>query len=261
MVTRRTLFAGVAGVAVSRGAVAESGSTDTLDLDDPATNLCAYVKLRGSLDSEPVFDIVRGEVFALVAGETARPLFKMIGAQRSTYARQSSLEYSLTSRYLGWLLDWQTERPLQTWLNPWTGEHCKVPVTRYGPSSVRILADRMVPAADPSEAPHGSGRAWFLMGGVVHMLDQILIPTPAGALFPKADLMTFSGDWQQLTDRALSRMPARLSFSAVEGWRDWMKMDRPGVLWWHVAGIKLDGPHAYPPDLEALLQFAAPDFL
>lgn len=255
MTSRRQVLAGMAGMTASIVAAANGGSKRALDLDldDPATNLLAYVKLRGSLNREPVYDMVRGQVFGLVPGEAARPVFNMIGVQRSTYVRQSSLEYAATTRYLGWLLDLQTGQPLQTWLNPWTGERYEVPVTRYGPSSVRILADRMVPAADASEAPHDSRRPWFRMGDVVHMVDEIIMPAPAGALFPKADLMTFSGDWQQLADPALSRIPARLNFSAVEGWRDWMKMDRPGVLWWHVAGTKLDGPQAYPPELKALL--------
>ncbi len=260
MTNRRQVLAGLAGMSTSIVAAADGGSKRALDLDDPATNLLAYVKLRGSLDSEPVYDIVRGQVFALVAGEQARPLFKMIGAQRSTYARQSTLAYAASTHYLGWLLDWQTERPLQAWSNPWTGEHCEVPATRYGPSSVRILADRMVPSTDASEALPGSRRPWFLMGGVVHMLDEIVMPAPAEALYPKADLMTFSGDCQHLVDPARSRITSRLSFSAVEGWRDWMQMDRPGVLWWHVAGIKLDGPQAYPPELKALLDSADPKF-
>lgn len=249
----------VSGVAVADGGSKSAAALD-LKLDDPASNLDAYIKLRGSLDSEPVYDIVRGQVFGLVAGEQARPLFKMIGAQRSAYARQSPLEYSATTHYLGWLLDWQTERPLHAWSNPWTGERCEVPATRYGPASVRILADRMVPATDASEPPRGSRRPWFLMGDVVHMVDEIVMPAPAEALFPKADLMTFSGDCNQLADPALSRIPSRLSFSAAETWRDWMQMDRPGVLWWHVAGVKLDGPQAYPPELISLLDSAEPEF-
>ncbi len=250
-------------MSASRVAMANCGSKLGFDvnLDDPASNLNAYIKLRGSLNTEPVYDIVRGQVFALVAGEQARPLFRMIGAQRSTYTRQSPLDYSATTRYLGWLLDWQTERPLRTWSNPWTGANCVVPATRYGPSSVRIFADRMVPADEASEPPPGSRRPWFLMGGVVHMVDEIIMPAPDGAIYPKADLMTFSGDCDQLSDPALSTIPARLSFSAVEGWRDWMQMDRPGVLWWHVAGTKLDGPQAYPPALKALLDAADSEFL
>ena len=53
--------------------------------------------------------------------------------------------------------------------------------------------------------------------------------------------MTFSGDWSLLTDPALTRVPSRLSFTAVEHWRDWMALDQPGSLWWHVAGVKLTG--------------------
>ncbi len=269
MTSRRDLLIGTAGLigAAATGWAATPSMAPArpdlqLDLDDPATNLRAYIKLRGSLDERPVYDSICGSVYGLVAGQPAQPLFKTAGAQRSVYARRSALEYSAVTRYVGLLLDWETEQPLQVWTNPFTGEDCKVPVTRYGPSEVRFLADRMVsPAMAPAEPPSGK-RHWFALGGVVHMLEEIMLPTPGPQVLPKADLMTFSGDWRQLADPGQTRMPARLSFNAVEPWRDWMGMQSgpPGTLWWHVAGVKLDEPGHYAPEMRAWIQSAVPDF-
>jgi len=189
-------------------------------------------------------------------------LFKTVGAQRGVYARRSALEYSVVSRYVGFLLDWHTGQPLKTWVNPFNGQECEVPVTRYGPSEVRILGDRMVPAAVAPAEPPSSRRSWFALGDVVHILEEIVLPPPERGVFPKADLMTFSGDRRQLADPGTTRVPARLSFTAVETWRDWMGMQSgpPGTLWWHVAGAKLDGPEDYAPELRAWLQAADPNF-
>jgi len=232
-----------------------------IDLDDPATNLRAYVKLRGSLDGEAVFDVVRGQVYAVLPGEVTHPLFSMLGAQRSVYVRRSPLEYAATTHYLGWLLDPASGRPLQRWTNPWNGADCAVPRTRYGPSQVRILPDRVLPAADPAGPSAAGRRPWYLLGDIVHMRDEILLPLPEASGFPKADLMTFSGRWQDLADTRSSRMPARVAFSAVEPWRDWMQMEQPGMLWWHVTGVKLDQAQAMPAELWALVQAEEPGFL
>lgn len=261
MSTRREVIAGLTATAASPLLPAGAAVRDALDLDDPEVNLRAYVKLRGSLDGEPVFDVVRGQVFGILPGQVTRPLFTTLGAQRSVYARRSALEYAASTRYLGWLLDPASGQVLERWTNPWNGADCAVPRTRYGPSRVRVLADRVLPAADPAEAPVAGRRPWYLLGDIVHMLDEIVLPLPDGSAFPKADLMTFSGRWQDLADPRSSRMPSRLAFSAVEPWRDWMRMEEPGMLWWHVTGVKLAGPGDMPPELLALVQAEDPGFL
>ncbi|MEE4185647.1 MAG: DUF1838 family protein [Gammaproteobacteria bacterium] len=271
MNSRRDVLAGLAGAALPGWSVqaAEATAEPTaepiaeLNLHDPATNLRAFIKLRGSLCSEPVFDLVRGRVYGLVGGQAARPLFKTVGAQRSIYTRRSAFEYSAVTRYIGLLLDWQTEQPLARWTNPYNGKDCPVPVTRYGPSEVRFLGDRMVPASLAPDPAQPGTRPWFVLGSVVHMREQILMPAPEMPLFPKADLMTFSGELRQLADPNLDTMPSRLSFTAVETWRPWMRMDaqaQAGTLWWQVAGVKLEGPGAYSPVLREQLQAVDPTF-
>ncbi len=264
--TRRTVVTalGVFGLgAVAPNAAglsaADAAMWRALELDDPARNLEAYIKLRGDLSGEPVYDMVRGRVFGLLAGQAARPLFKMFGAQRSRYTRVSSLEYHVVSRYVGIFLDWQTEQPLQSWLNPYTQKLCKVPVTRYGPSTMRLLSDRMTLADAGPETPPLATRPWFVMGDIVHMVDEIVSPV-APALRPDADLMTFSGSGRRLADPGVTRVPSQLNFTAVESWREWMQMQTTGSLWWHVAGVKLDSANDYPSEFLAELRRLDPDF-
>ncbi|MEH6607489.1 MAG: DUF1838 family protein [Pseudomonadales bacterium] len=270
MTRRRDFLAGMAGLAASNFVVASppvSPATATaydLNLDDPAANLQAFIKLTGSLDSEPVYDIVRGSVYSLVAGQPAMPLFKTIGAGCSIYSRHSPLEYRAETRYIGMFLDWETEQPLDQWTNPYTGKKCDVPVTRYGPGEVRILGDQILPVTMVTQEASGGKRPWFKLGSVAHIQREVISPAPGMPLFPKADMMTYSGDWQQLADHNLKRIPSRLNFSAVETWREWMNMvpgEQPaGTLWWHVSGAKLDGPADYPPELRQRLRREDPDF-
>ena len=211
------------------------------------------------MPGEPVFDLARGQVYGLVPGEAARPLFKMIGAQRSGYRRVSSLEYHIESRYVGMLLDWQTEQPLRSWINPYTEKRCDVPVTNYGPTTARVLSDRMAALGDAPEMPPAATRPWYVMGDIVHMVDQIISPA-VSALQPDADLMTFSGDGRLLADHLATRIPSRLSFTAVESWREWMQMPQQGSLWWHVSGVKLASASDYPAEFQTELLRVDPAF-
>lgn len=262
MLARRQLLTGMVALATINRAPGAVGLA--LDLDDPAQNLRAFVKLLGSLDAAPVFDLIRGSVYALVPGEAARPLFRTAGAGRASYTRLSGLEYSAESRYVGLLLDGESGEPLRRWTNPYTGSVRDVPVTRYGPGETRILTDRIVtPAAAPASPPRGV-RPWFRLGDVVHMQRNVILPAPTRPDFPKADLITYSGDWRALADPARDRIRSRLNFTAVEAWRPWMGMDGPdapaGALWWHVSGVKLDGPADFPSPLRDWLRAVDPDF-
>jgi hypothetical protein len=244
--------------------LASHATTYDLNLDDPEANLQAFIKLSGSLDTEPVYDIVHGNVYGLVAGQPAMPLFKTVGAGCSLYSRRSKFEYRAKTRYIGMFLDWETEQTLDTWTNPYTGNVCNVPVTRYGPSEVRILGNQILPATKANyEVPSGM-RAWFKLGNVAHMQREVIGPAPGMPLFPKADLMTYSSDWEQLADPKLKRIPSRLNFSAVETWREWMNMvsgEHPaGSLWWQVCGAKLNSLFDYPPELLERLLREDPNF-
>jgi hypothetical protein len=183
----------------------------------------------------------------------------MFGAQRSDYRRVSALEFHVETRYVGMLLDLQTGRPLQSWLNPYNEKQCEVPVTRYGPTPMRMLADaQMLAGTGPAQAPQAT-RPWFVIGDIVHMLDTIVSPVEP-SLRPDADLMTFSGSAKELADPGPTRVSSRLSFNAVEHWRDWMQMEQPGSLWWHVAGVKLAGPADYPEDFSERVRKLDPGF-
>lgn len=259
MSNRRELLGGLAGFATESAASRlQAAEVFNLRLDQAETNLSTYVRLRGDLRDAPVFDLVRGRVFGLIPDQVPRQLFKMIGAQRSRYRRVSRLEYRVESQYVGILLDWGMERPLSKWTNPYNGRICKVPVTHYGPGSARLLTDRML-AADDESSPAPGSRPWFVIGSILHMSDHIFTPS-ALAKQPDADLMTFSGELRLLLDESLSRVPSRLSFTAVESWRDWMQMEQAGSLWWDVAGVKLDGPAGFPAELVELIRQHAPGF-
>ncbi len=257
---RRDFLAGLAGAAALSASgmpLAAPGAGAELELDAPEANLEAFIKLRGDLRPEPVYDMVRGQVFGLVRGEKPRLLFKTAGAQRTVYRRVSALEYLAESRYVGLLLDPLTEQLLGRWTNPYNELACEVPATNYD-TRFRMFSDGMGSVGSDAQVSRGT-RPWFVIGDVLHMVEQFMSPGPA-QLLPDADLMHFSCNRHQLADPALSRVPSQMAFTAVENWRSWMQMSVEGSLWWHVAGVKLDSPKAYPAELLPLIRAEAPAF-
>ena len=85
-----------------------SGALAAIDLDDPEDNLRAFIKLIGSLDGRPVYDIVRGSVYALVPGRPAQPLFRTVGAGVALDSSQSEND---------------------CWISGWGVDTSKMPVT------------------------------------------------------------------------------------------------------------------------------------
>ena len=262
--TRRTLLTATGAICLSGSALfahaAEhqfQGTFDLEDLHDPENNLQAYIKLRGNLSPEPVWDMIRGRVFGLVNSEKPRPLFQSLGASRTVYRRVSSLEYTAESRYIGLFLDPETGQLLKQWVNPYNKRQCEIPSTHYD----------MVPKIHPAGTSFGKAdgspppgvRPWFVIGDVFHMGDQIISPASPDKQ-PDGDLMTFSASVAHMADPAVTSAPSRLSFNAVEHWRDWMQMEQAGSLWWHVSGAKVSGPAAFPDSMKSMVEQESPGF-
>jgi hypothetical protein len=262
--TRRTLLTAASAMCMSSfGLVARAaqqkslGTVNLEDLDDPENNLQAFIKLRGNLRPEPVYDMIIGRVFGLVNSEKPRPLFKTLGAQRTVYRRISALEYTAESRYVGLFLDWKTEQFLQGWVNPYNMRQCQIPSTHY--DMVPSIHPAGTSFGDADETPSPGVRPWFVIGDVFHMTEQIISPA-SPAKQPDGDLMTFSASMAKMADPAVTSAPSRLSFTAVEHWRDWMQMEEAGSLWWHVSGAKVGGPASFPDAMKPLVEKESPGF-
>lgn len=231
-----------------------------LDLDEPEDNLESYIRLRGDTSGRPVYDMVHGRIYGLVQGQGPRPLFRTMGAQVSRYRRVSALEWVAQTRYIGLITDWETNELLEQWKNPYTGQVCQVPITRYGPSEMRLLPDRLALPDDSANCGEGAAiRPWYVTGGIIHIVDQIMPPTPVEKL-PDADLITFTGSRASLNDPSLTRVPSRMNFTGIEGWREWMNTSMAGSALWHVNGVKLNGPNDYPAGIATTLLRLDPAF-
>ena len=86
----------------------------------------AFVKVRGSTDSQQMFLTWRGSICSFVPDEPQKHLFNIVGMSVGRFIDNQDGSWYLTSRELSYYLDPITDCPLRTWENPWTGERLTV---------------------------------------------------------------------------------------------------------------------------------------
>jgi hypothetical protein len=220
----------------------------TLDLSNASEQLEVYVRIRGRLAGPPVFDHVTGSVYSAVDGEQPLLLFGLEGLQVSLYRREAADRFVVRTRYLGLRTDPASGRILERFANPWTGAMDDVPVTSYGPSTIRIHPDGIDFGVPQEQAPRVSRRRFQRTAGWIHVSEAIL--SAASTDQPDFDEFTFSAQEADLAVGASGFVPAIAAFTVVERWPSWMRMgNRPGMLVWHVRGTKFEHAEEVPASL------------
>jgi len=229
-------------VAAARsGPAASPGSAP--DLDDPARQLRAYVRMRGSSDDRRVIDLTQGFVYALLPGGRPRLLWQSRGFQVSRYRADANGAWTCHSNYFGTLADPASGAPLDAWDNPFTRQRDTPEPTLYGPMDYVLTATRTLvnptPAQRAAALAERATRRWTRLGDLVTILDE-LGPPDDPSKPPDFDMVSISARAGDLADESLASVPSQTSFGAVEPWRPWMRMgSRPGMLLWHLQGTKV----------------------
>lgn len=215
----------------------------TLDLDDPAQNMRAFVKARASLLPEDVVVRFAGDVTAVVPDTPAKHLFAFDGYN---VARAVEVDggYDLLTREVVFYLDPRTGRPLDRWTNPFTEEDVDVVHIWNDPVNQRF---RLQQPWGPWRVP-----SLEIAGSVQFKIDVFLAyPSPLPrAHYPEhsqddtyraAELFTFTTPRAEL-DTDTPSASCAVSWTRMAPWLPFMRMgDRPGMLVYHGRGAKLPG--------------------
>lgn len=235
------------------------------NLDDPAQHLRAYVRMRGSDDGRLVAEVTQGLVFALLPGGRPRLLWQSRGFQLSRYRPDADGAWTCHSNYFGTLADAATGTPILEWDNPFTQRRDTLKPTVYGPMDYVLTPGGTLvnptPAQRAAALAERRVRRWTRIGDLVTILDELGPPDDA-AKPPDFDLVSLGARAADLADPSLASVPSQTAFSAVEPWREWMRMEgRPGMLWWHLQSSKVDGLAQVPMELQRAAEAARPGFV
>ncbi|MCA1832307.1 MAG: DUF1838 family protein [Actinomycetota bacterium] len=218
-----------------------------MNLDDPAQNLCAFLKARASLGGEDTVTWFTGTTHAWMPAGKFAPLF---GFEGYNIARAVVADggYDLLTREAVFYIDLRSGEPLDQWANPFSNENVTVAHIWNDPVNQQLRLD----------GPRGPWRVPVTGIGddLFFNVDVFLAyPSPLPrAQFPEhsqddlyqaAELFQFFCKRHDIEDESLMSAPALVSWTRLGPWLPWMRMgDRTGQLVYHGRGAKLAGGYA-----------------
>ena len=242
--TRRQLCQSlVAGAAlVCPGLLPLSASASTpLDLSSDRDLLRALMKMRGSLDSQLVIGWLRAKRFAVSQGRI-EPLCGFLAAVFSRFRQVSDDLFEAIVLEITHYTDFETGALLDRLVMPFAGHEVEVPAFRFGPASTRYAvrldeAEEFEPAPDSTQGAFSPAASILMTKSIhrerIHAGSLYLRHEEHGRVKPKdSDLpgmfykesTVWSAPLAEVLDPAITRVDARVNYSAMTSWRPWMRM-------------------------------------
>lgn len=270
MLDRRALFTGLGALALgaaARPAWSLAGQERAgLDLADRRDLLTAIAKLRGATDDRLCIGYVVGTRYA-VPEHRAIPMMGILAATFSQYRRVSDDAFEARALEVAYFTDLATGKLLEKWKNPVTGTTVEVPLTRMGPSRIRVTADGLTVANPSGEASGLKLTHVFqppvLVGDNVWLTEQINVDGPPGPRpFVYNELSTFHARKSELDDPARATVAAQVQYQSLITYRPWMGFgDTPGHTLARGAGVHVSRIGELPPYYLELTRRLHPDVL
>jgi hypothetical protein len=234
-----------------------------------ADQVRAFRRLQCSMkDDEPVVYWWHGSAFSRMQGEPDRRVFRVEGmnirACGTVVDAEKGEGFRMVSRELLFYLDPDTGEVLSEWQNPWTDEVVEVihvsndPVNQ--PPFYPLGRDNR-----PFDLPFSfSGDSWWLTSTI-----PLYYPNPlggayqeyVGGMYQATEMFNFFGTTDDLLDSDKDSAKVNVGWSRLASWLPWMKMgDRPGMLYFHTAGRKLESYDELSELLKAEIAATYPDY-
>jgi hypothetical protein len=256
-ITRRhavTALAGAAGLAT--GCV--DGRSDPapldLDLNDPVDLSFARQKVIGSVVAEDIHSFLRFHFYGQVPGEQARPLLSMNNYIVDRWAPVERGTYELKHWEVGYYCAFDTDEPLESWVNPYTNEEIEVfqfvlgPINRvYSPTEV--IAPGLAPIPRTS---HMMGPRFYVATEAISRMPNLFKPDEwpkrsSGEFANWISMQTLSALWDDVRNPELTSAPANIHLQNFVSWSSWMQMGgRPGGTMARAFGTEIDGFESLP---------------
>jgi hypothetical protein len=225
-----------------------------LDLNTPEGAKMAGRKVQCSVvDGEPVFYWWKGKAYSRRQGEADKNLFNVEGMNVRTCLTleggKQGKSYRIISREILLYTDAKTGQPLETWVNPWSGEEVAVHHVLNDPvnnnSSFPLNKEGK---AFPWTKKFGGqvvGNQWSLSFAVPLFYHNPLggeYQKEVGGVYHATEMFTWSGAVDNLVSADTKTADAHIAWVRISDWLPWMKMSgREGAIYFTTSGFKVDG--------------------
>lgn len=263
-ITRRHAVATLAGagaVGLVAGAAdngAEQGDHKPkpleLDLNDPVDLSYARQKVIGSVAGEEIHSFLRFHFYGQVPGEQARRLLSMNNYIVDRWEPVERGTYKLTHWEVGYYCDFDSDDPIESWVNPYTEEEIEVfqfvlgPIHReYSPDT--ILAPGLAPNPLTS---HIMGPRFYVATEAISQIPNLFQPDEwpkrsSGKMANWISMQTLSALMDDVLNPELTSAPANIHLQNFVSWSSWMQMGgQPGGTMARAYGTEVEGFEALP---------------
>ena len=238
------------------------------ELTPGAGQLKAQRKITCStIDDKPIVYWWYGRMYSRVQGEKDRLLFRVEGmnirACTSVNDPKRGDGFKMVSRELLFYQDPETEKIMDEWKNPWTGE------------TVEVLHVANDPVNWGSQFEFDRNGNAFEMGNFnIHeddWCDTSTIPlfykNPlagdfqeyVGGTYHATEMFNTTGSIKDLTSDNKDTAKASIGWERISYWLPWMKMNgRDGIVYFHTFGKKLDSYDDLPETMKSEIKETYP---
>jgi hypothetical protein len=268
--TRRATLAGLGAglLAGAAGAQNRNPVPRTLDLDDPAGNCAALIKLQADISGKLAMGGFPGSVWGWIPGEGNVHLFNTygIGTSRVEFRAEEN-GWRFYHREALFYLDPKTNEVLESWQNPWTERRVEV---------LHILNDHV----NRHYSLNPGGRFTFpwpyetndddlvFRISVFRFEDSVMPPKDyplhsQHAKYQTTELWGMIGSLAEVMNPDVTSAHCVTSWARISGWQPFMEMgNRPGQMVFHSHSYKLmNGAAGLPPKIRAWIEQRAPEYL
>jgi len=243
--------------------------TGRIDIDTSRGALAASRKIMCSLkDGEAITYYWFGKAFSRRMGERDKHMFNVEGMnirQCTTVSDATrGVGYKLVSREILLYKDPKTNKVLNTWENPWTGEDVEVMHVANDP--VNFTSYETGRDGKPASFNgHFLGDGWHQTNTV-----PLFYPNPLasdfqneiGGTYHATEMFNFFGNTDDLLDGSKNTAEVAVSWERMSDWLPWMKMGgRDGVVYMHTAGRKVESWDAMPDSMKDEIRNYYPEYV
>jgi hypothetical protein len=238
-----------------------------LNLDDPVDLAFARQKVIGSVAKEEIHSFIRFHFYGQVPGEKAVPLFSMNNYIVDSWEPLERGTYQLKHWEVGYYCDFDTDNPIESWLNPITNEELEVfqfvlgPIDRlYSPETV--MAPGLAPIPLTS---HVMGPRFVVATEAISQMPGLFQPDEwpkysSGETVNWVSAQTLSALMEDVLNPELNSAPANIHLQNFISWGSWMKMGGiPGGTMARGYGTDIEGFSALPPNVLASFEKYTPE--
>ena len=246
-------------------AIAHNDET-AYSLNDPATNIEAFIRMRGDTGGKDSLMHWFGSVFAVFANKAPKRIFGFEGFNVSRMEKQADGSWRMLTREFAIYRDPATGVILSTWKNPYSKALNVVFHVQNDPVNhtfARKSAEGKVHPM-PFKVQGDDVQIGFDVSlSYPNPIDVRKYPDVVGnKIYAGSEHFGFFGKFADFANVNLTSVPVQISWSRTSPWLPWMKMGkRPGSLMFSAWGRKVDSFGDIAPDFKAYIENTAPEYL